>query len=97
MKNDPLQLLHEAVASQMWMYLDVPDDVTRHEFEEHAARLADLICRDASAAEIDRHLRLLQVQTLSRPLDLRAIATLTHRVISTVRGASMMERRALAA
>ena len=85
MKLDINAIRDEAVAGHLWMRLNVPKDASRDELERHARDLIDGIDSDGSQAAVERHIRILQVQKLCRPLNLAAVTELAQKSIAVAR------------
>ena len=97
MKSETAQIATEAVAGLLWMYLNVPGDASRPEFETHAQALVAKIRCNPGLAFAEQQLRVLQVQILCGRLDLFRMTELARRVVAVVRGAGLVEERQLAA
>ena len=97
MKSETAQIATEAVAGLLWMYLNVPGDASRPEFETHAHALVAKIRCNPAIAYTEQQLRILQVQILCGRLDLFRMTELAKRVVAVVRGAGLVEERQLAA
>lgn len=90
-KNLASTVVHEAVASLIWLYLDLPEDASREEVEGYADGLIVRIREGAPPDILAREIQSLQVARLCRDSDQRAIRTLVERCRATCTRASFYE------
>ena len=86
-------VVHEAVASLIWLYLDLPDDASREEVEGYAGGLIARIREGTTPEVLAREIQSLQVARLCRDGDQRAIRTLAERCTATCTRFSFFEQR----
>jgi len=79
----------EVVAGLLWMYLNMPDDISRSELEKHACDLVGEIKSGSSLAVVEEKIRILQVKKLCRPINLSTVDDVARRSIAVVRSAGV--------
>lgn len=78
-------VLCEAVASQLWMSLSLPDDISRDEVEASADDLIRAMVYGAGEAAIEQKLKWLQSEQFAMPVNSLVIKQLVRRVCDLVR------------
>ncbi len=78
-------ILCEAVASQLWMSLTLPDDISRDEIEACADDLIRAMAYGAGEAAIEQKLKWLQAEQFAMPVNSLVIKQLVRRVCELVR------------
>ena len=78
-------VLCEAVASQLWMSLSLPEDISRDEVEASADDLIRAMAYGAGEGAVEQKLKWLQGEQFAMPVNSLTIKQLARRVCDLVR------------
>ena len=89
MKALSQDVMDEAVAGLLWMYLKVPKDASRDELQDYAHEIVRRVHAGAPETAIADYIRALQSDQLCELPNLPVIHDLARRTIGVVRQASI--------